>query len=240
MTDDSQSQTLRAILGLRGLIVDGELPPGARVSEAIIVERLGVSRTPARVALLRMKEQGFLNESAGGAFSVAAFTQQELFDAIEIRGTLEGMAARYAAERGISAALGAKMQACVDALDEIVAEVSIDIDAFVVENDRFHDCLIEASSSKMVRRSIERITALPFASPNAFVASSRSDNPHVHSILIVAQDQHRTILEAINRRQGARAQALAIEHSFQATKYLRAALVNDARPSLPALKLITG
>lgn len=240
MSEESRSQTLRAILGLRGLIIDGVLPAGSRVSEPVIVERLGVSRTPARIALLRLREQGLLDEAASGAFTVASFTRQELFDAIEIRGTLEGTAARFAAERGADARVLADMQACVDALDQVVGGDAIDIDAFVRENDRFHDLLVDASASAMIRRSLERIKSLPFAAPNAFVASSHSDNPQVRQILIVAQDQHRTILDAIRKRQGARAQALALEHSFQATKYLRAALDDATRPSPPALKLVKG
>jgi hypothetical protein len=44
---------LRAILGLRGLIIEGALEPGARVLEQTLVDRLGVSRTPARAALIR-------------------------------------------------------------------------------------------------------------------------------------------------------------------------------------------
>lgn len=243
MADDSHSQTLKAILGLRGLIIDGHLPPGSRVSEAIVVENLGVSRTPARVALLRMKEQGLLNEMPNGGFVVASFTADELFDAIEIRGTLEGMAARFAAERGVDSKVIQKMRACLADLDEAVnaSASDFDIDHFVQHNDRFHDLLVVAVNSSMVKRSLERVKNLPFGAPNAFIRSARSELPEVRRILIVAQDQHRSIVDAIENRQGARAQALAIEHSFQATKYLRLALSasNTAEP-VPALRLVQG
>ena len=61
MSENAQSQTLKAILGLRGLIVDGELRPGERVSETLVTERFGVSRTPARMALVQMSDEGLLS-----------------------------------------------------------------------------------------------------------------------------------------------------------------------------------
>ena len=46
--DDASSQTLKALLGLRGLILEGELRPGTRVSETLLVDRFGVSRNSRR------------------------------------------------------------------------------------------------------------------------------------------------------------------------------------------------
>lgn len=244
MADDSNSQTLKAILGLRGLIIDGHLPPGSRVSEAVVVENLGVSRTPARIALLRMKEQGFLNELPSGGFTVASFTPQDMFDTIEIRGTLEGMAARFAAERGVERQIATQLRSCVDVLDDIVnaPEDTFDLDLFIQNNDLFHHLLMKAANSVMLERSLERVKNLPFGGSNAFINSARSELPEVRRILSVAQDQHRSIVDAITQRQGARAQALALEHSFQATKYLRLALSasNNAAEPVPALRLVRG
>ncbi|MBM6593154.1 GntR family transcriptional regulator [Microvirga pudoricolor] len=241
MSDDSQSQTLRAILGLRGMIIDGELPPGSRVSETVVVEALGVSRTPARMALVRVKDEGLLEQLPSGGFVVSSFTEGELLDAIEIRGTLEGMAARFAAERGAPSSVLGQMERCVADLDRVVSKLddTLDLDDYMILNDRFHELLLEASGSAMVTRSLDRIKSLPFAAPNAFVKSSGSDSPQVKTILSVAQDQHRYILEAIRNRQGTRAQALAIEHSFSATKYLRLALESErSLENVPILRLL--
>ena len=91
--DSAPSQTIRAILGLRGLIIEGALEPGARVLEQTLVDRLGVSRTPARAALIRLCEEGLLEQMSSGGYVVARFSANDVFDAIAIRGTLEGMAA---------------------------------------------------------------------------------------------------------------------------------------------------
>jgi GntR family transcriptional regulator of vanillate catabolism len=54
------SQTVKALLSMRELLLTGELSAGQRVSEIWAVDRLGVSRTPVRAALLRLEEEGFL------------------------------------------------------------------------------------------------------------------------------------------------------------------------------------
>ena len=97
----SSSQTVKAQLSLRDLILSGDLKPGDRISELSVVERLGISRTPIRMALVRLEEEGFLEAIPSGGFAVKAFSERDIHDAIEMRGTLEGFAARLAAERGV-------------------------------------------------------------------------------------------------------------------------------------------
>lgn len=233
--DTTPSLTIRAILGLRGLIVEGQLPPGERVLEQTVVERLGVSRTPARAAIHRLCEEGLLEQMPGGGFAVARFSETDVFDAIAIRGTLEGMAARLAAERGAAASTIAALRRCVEELDEVVTRLAINADLtdYVRLNDRFHELLLQAAQSPMLRRALERQTALPFAAPNAFVNISRAETAQVQAILVVSQDQHRSIVDAIENREGTRAQALAIEHSQSAWKFLRRIFQSDRSAPLP-------
>src|SRR5437764_9035294 len=96
------SQTMRALLRLRELLLSGEFAPGARMSELPLVERLGVSRTPLRLALSALEHEGLLRVLPGGGYAVREFTRADIDDAIELRGVLEGTAARFAAERGVS------------------------------------------------------------------------------------------------------------------------------------------
>ncbi len=86
------SQTVKAQLSLRDLILSGALKPGDRISELSMVERLGISRTPIRMALVRLEEEGFLEAIPSGGFAVKAFSERDIHDAIEMRGTLEGFA----------------------------------------------------------------------------------------------------------------------------------------------------
>jgi DNA-binding GntR family transcriptional regulator len=90
----------RAYQELRHRIVWGQLPPGARISERIVAERLGLSRTPVRSAMHRLEQEGFI-ASVGRArerrLIVAPLTMQDGQEVLHIVGHLEGLAARTAA-----------------------------------------------------------------------------------------------------------------------------------------------
>jgi len=226
--DANVSQTVKALLGLRQMILGGELAAGTRVSELAVVERLGVSRTPVRAALVRLEQEGMLDTIPGGGFSVPAFNERDIHDAIELRGTLEGLGARLAAEHGASDAVLAEMRECVAAIDALLAPGELTLASFaayVRENDRFHTLLIDAAGSDVVRRAIERAVRLPFASPNAFV-DVQAQLPDARDVLRLAQEQHRAVVEAIGRREGTRAEALMREHARIAHRNLQSALRN--------------
>src|SRR5260370_40267974 len=91
------SQIGRAFIGLREMLLHGELAPGERISELPLVARLGTSRTPIRLALERLAHIGLLDVLATGGFAVRGFTLAEGRGAIELRGGLGGPAARCAA-----------------------------------------------------------------------------------------------------------------------------------------------
>ena len=96
--EGSASQAVKAQLRLREMILAGELPGGSRIAELAIVEKLGVSRTPIRAALMRLEQEGLLETLPNGGFAVRTFSEREVADAIELRGTVEGLAARLAAQ----------------------------------------------------------------------------------------------------------------------------------------------
>src|SRR3954453_13013958 len=98
----NRTQIMRAQLRLRELLLSGEFEPGARMSELPLVDRLGVSRTPLRLALAALEHEGLLRVLPGGGYVVREFTRADIDDSIELRGVLEGTAARFAAERGVS------------------------------------------------------------------------------------------------------------------------------------------
>src|SRR5690348_5749766 len=93
------SQIARAFIGVRDLLLRGDFVRGERISELPLVARLGVSRTPIRLALERLAHMGLLDAGVTGGFTVREFSLSEVLDAIEVRGVLEGTAARLAAER---------------------------------------------------------------------------------------------------------------------------------------------
>ena len=231
---------LRAKLDLRELILEGGLKGGERLSELPLESRLRVSRTPLRLALSQLESEGLL-EAVPGGFAVCSFTRQQVADAIDLRGVLEGMAARLAAERlGDPAELEA-MHGCVAQLDALVQPDRLAIEAFeryVKLNARFHLLLTKLAKSRALETAIAHVEALPFASPSAFVRV-QAELPESHRIIYVAQTQHRALLEAIEEGEGYRAEAVAREHARLARSNLDVALRSQrALQHLPGAALI--
>ena len=225
------SQTVKALLSLRDLILKGTLAPGERLSELVIVERLGVSRTPVRAALIRLEEEGLIEAISSGGFAVRAFSERDIYDAIELRGALEGLAVRLAAERGAPAKKLAAMKAIVAETDDLFARPEITAEVFsgyVVLNARYHALIAELADSPTIARQIERAVNLPFASPSAFVLA-QADLPEARLVLTIAQDHHRSIIEAIEQRQSTRAESLMREHARLAHRNLQFALRDRER-----------
>jgi GntR family transcriptional regulator of vanillate catabolism len=201
-----------------------------------------VSRTPVRLALVRLEDEGLLQAIPSGGFMVKAFSERDILDSIELRGTLEGLAARFAAERGASARSLEPLKECLADLDRLVRQDPVSVEAFsayVTLNARFHALLTELCGSPPVIRQIDRASAMPFASPSAFVMA-QSALPEAHTILLVGQEHHRIVVDAIENREGARAEAIMREHARLAVRNLRLALRNRSHLDLlPALALVT-
>ena len=109
----AHSQAVRAQMRLREMILAAELPAGARIAELTLVDKLGVSRTPIRTALMKLEQEGLLESLTNGGYAVRTFTERDVSDAIELRGTLEGLAARLAAERGCAPVLLVEARECL-------------------------------------------------------------------------------------------------------------------------------
>ena len=230
MTSGNLSKLDRAILGLRSLVLNGDYAGGQRLSEVAMAEQLGLSRTPLRQAMDRLIAEGLLERIETGGCRVASFSRDDISDAIEMRGVIEGTAARLAAERGVDPSLLEQAGAVLDNIDQALsAHHGLGFDQYVVENAEFHALLALFPKSPIIRREIERISLLPLASPSAFL-SDQAVIPDFQDSLRYAQRQHRAILEAIIAREGTRAEALTREHARLALINLNH--LNKARPTL--------
>lgn len=234
------SQGVKAQLRLREMILGGELPSGMRITELAIVEKLGISRTPIRAALVRLEQEGLLEALTSGGYAVRTFSERDVSESIELRGTLEGLSARLAAERGVAIEGLVKARSCLQEIDAVLSQAALDDEAFlryVTLNQKFHNLLGEMAQSTVIARELERVVNLPFASPSAFVVL-QANSPQARDMLIVAQHQHWQVLEAIGQREGARAEAIMREHSRLARRNLREALQNHHLSQMPGARLI--
>jgi GntR family transcriptional regulator of vanillate catabolism len=231
----------RALITLRQKILAGAMSGGTRLFEVALAEELEISRTPVRAALSQLAEEGLLDRARGGGFVVRTFALADVVDTIELRGVLEGTAARFAAERGAGPDEMAGIEAICGQLDDCVSvgPMQTDLALYSRLNGEFHAHLSVLSGSPVLMREIERVTKLPFASPSAFLA----DQFQIDSLrksLPPAQEQHKALLDAIRRREGARAESIAREHSRPARRNVEYIFATDPdlRATVPSLALI--
>ena len=241
---DRNSQSMQALLRLRELILSGEFPAGSRMSELPLVERLGVSRTPLRLALANLEHEGLLEPLSGGGYAVREFTQKDIDDAIELRGVLEGTAVRFAAERGVNRRQLSAMGDLLEEIEEVVHEADYDsFVAYIGLNDRLHALFLRAARSPVLERALESVLSLPFAAPGALVLA-QAELPESREILVIAQSHHRAIIEAIEHREGARAEGIGREHARIAKRNLDIVLAHrevlDRVPGASLMRLPGG
>jgi GntR family transcriptional regulator, vanillate catabolism transcriptional regulator len=209
------------VAALREHIVQGRYPPGTRLAEIPVAQALGVSRTPVRLAFRTLTEEGLLERSGKRGLVVRAFTEADVLCAIEVRGTLEGLAARRLAEAGPPAGLLRTLQACLHDGEQVLAKghlVENDIERWARLNRVFHTTIVGGTGSRVIADAIARNNHLPFASADSITIDER-DLPRAYRKLLFAQLQHRLIVEALQHGESARVETLMREHANIGLRY---------------------
>ena len=190
-------------------ILSGKLLPGEQLRELALSRRLNVSRTPVRGALHRLKEDGLVELSVNKGATVVGITEADLTDAYLIRTRLDGLASAMAAER-------------ISEEDKHALIESVELSEFYINKNnpeqikeldtKFHKIIYRASGNRMLckiltdlHRNIKTYRKISLATPGRPEKS-------------VAE--HREILEAILRGDGAEADRLTSLHVKQAMENL--------------------
>lgn len=230
----------QAIVRTREMILRGELAAGQRVAEAPLADMLGMSRTPVRQALPLLAQEGLLSEHPTRGYVVRAFTAADIVDAIDVRAVLEGLAVRRVAERGASRTLLRNLNACLADGDALLAKRRVEAgdEALYAEmNERFHAMILQEAGSPIVAEALERNSRVPFAGPQA-LAFDQGNLEQMYEMLQYAHRQHHGIVDALERGEGARAEALMREHAIAVKESINlAALPVAAGDSLGTLAL---
>lgn len=187
---------------IRQAIIDGRLPAATRVTEAGLARQLGVSKTPVREALLRLKEIGLIEaDGAAAGGRIITPSLEEIRDAYELRETLETSSARLAAERGD---LDLLVQARREAERTVVAADRRDHVAYRSADEAFHTTIARSGGNRRLARLIDDTNAL------ISVLRQRAV-PGVDASPLCAS-QHMRISEALLARDGDKAVELMREH----------------------------
>jgi DNA-binding GntR family transcriptional regulator len=187
----------RAYQTLRTAILEGRLAVGERIYEAKIAEQLGISRNPVRESVRRLQQDGLLDVRPRGGIYVASISAEAADDLYRVRGALEALAARLAAERITPAELE-HLQTLVHEPDDH------DPESPVTEADRFHRAVHEYAHSPQLLEPLELLYARVLHYRNVTLALPGRAH--------VANAGHLEIFQAIARHDGARAEIVMREH----------------------------
>lgn len=196
---------------LRELIMDGTLPQGEKITETGLAALLQVSRTPVRLALAALEQEDLVKGAPNRGFHVRRFTIDDMRDILDVRATLEGMAARLAAEKGLTGDEEAQLRSCIEELATLIATGHHDQAAFRTFssiNVRFHTHIARIAGNAELIRLMERN---PFRSaPLLHILPAEE----ALQVLRESQRDHIRLLEAILQGQGTRAEFLMREHAL--------------------------
>ncbi|MFZ0766037.1 GntR family transcriptional regulator [Bradyrhizobium sp.] len=146
LTDQVYARLLEAI-------IDRTLLPGQRVTQNELADRLGVSRQPVSHALHLLHRQGLLAESGRRGFEVTQLDPERIRQLYEVRGAIDGLAARIAAKRVKTDTAGrAQLEAAlragrtIDRTTPLARLVALDVD--------FHGAIYRLAGNPVIEETI--------------------------------------------------------------------------------------
>ena len=196
-------------------ICDGILPAGAHLVQERLAERFGVSRQPVQQAIALLKADGLIEEIGKRGMQVAALDLQKMRDHYQLRGALDSLAARLAAERASADATLAKefAEPGREIVDRGIKAVrSGSVRSQIREETAFHYFIYEISGNEAMAKSAE---------PHwRYLRRAMGDRLRETSQPESIWTQHNEILDAIVEGWPDVAQERAAEHIRLATKML--------------------
>jgi GntR family transcriptional regulator, trigonelline degradation regulator len=142
---------------LRRAIVEQHLPPGHRLIERELIEQTGVSRTTVREVLRELAAEGLVTTVPQKGAVVAVPSAEEAAELYEVRGALEGLAARRFVAHATAEQVE-ELAAALAELEHITAEGG-DIRAMLRAKDRFYDVLLRGAGNHAVHAILAGLKA---------------------------------------------------------------------------------
>ena len=195
------------IEGIRTAVLDGRLEPGGRINEVQLSKSLGVSRTPVRNALQTLVGEGLITYPPNKGYSARSYEVSEIIDAFEMRALAEGLAARLAAERGLSIEDEMDIERSLRMADDALRLSDLDRARYQYSgaNKIFHTAIHRAARSSLVTDVINLCQRVPQAYTKNVMAFTIAD-------VSARNELHHRIYEALLARKPQEAQQLMVEH----------------------------
>lgn len=156
---------------LKQRLIGGSYAPGAQLKEEHLARELDISRTPVRVALKRLVQDGLATAEAGRGVRVAEWTEADINETYHLRSLLEGHAAQLAAQRG-GPALAARLKVLNDRMEAALAKGGPAMAARLQDvNSEFHHAILEASGSPRLRMLLASLIDMPVVVRSFFIST---------------------------------------------------------------------
>jgi len=224
----------QAYYALRDDITSGQLKPGQKVTERALAGRLGVSPTPVREALQRLEHERLIERDSVRAIRIAEPTEARLYELALIEAALRGAAARLAADRATEADIKRLREDC-DQAEALAAEAGPDSRSESRARDilqatrGFHQRVNEAARSDTLIDMIATVTAFDFAFRLKASSAAHRDLASVRQSL----DEHRSVVEAIEARDGDAADEIMRRHIASRASFYLAIAARDGLAASP-------
>lgn len=160
----AESAAATAVLGvlgdstyqaIKGAILGNRLRPGTKLTNRMLTESLGVSRTPVRESLERLYQEGYVTRVLNRGYFVAEIDEQEVRELYQTREALESFALRLVLQRGVGARELKPVQA-VNARYGVLCNESLSRERVLVDRE-FHLKLASLSGNAHLVRTLEGI-----------------------------------------------------------------------------------
>ncbi len=202
---------------LREAILEGQLKPGQRLMEVQLAEQLGVSRTPVREAIRKLELEGLVVMLPRKGAYVANMSLKDVIDVLEIRSSLEGLAAYLAAER-IHEDDVKKLREIAEDFKKSI-ENKDDVDILLKKDVEFHEFIFNATKNKKLSQIINSLWEQVYRFRATYISDfDTSDN------LVI---EHNNILEAIISGNNEDAKKYAMEHIEKAEHFIIERAINN-------------
>jgi DNA-binding GntR family transcriptional regulator len=199
---------------LRNAIHQGHLARGERMREEEIAQSLGVSRTPVREALALLQAAGLVEAKAGGLV-VTTLTRGQVIELYAMREILEGSAAGLAALHASATEIATLRHLC-----QVFAQSIGNVDRLAQVNHEIHNTIYEAAHNRYLLRTLHELhDSLALLTSTTFSVEGRGER---------AVKEHKDIVDAIEKRDGERAERAARAH-IRAAQEARLAMMFEFR-----------
>jgi DNA-binding GntR family transcriptional regulator len=173
---------------VRDLILSGTLAPGAVLPQGALAQQIGISTTPLREALRRLKQEGLVELDAHRDARVRPLDATEARDLLELRRSLDPLAASLAAQRRTDTDVD-DLRAALDGLESLSASPSI---AQLESHHRFHAAIHRASHNALLVQTLDGLWVKTDRYRRHGLQSGRSDDE-----LEARATEHRQLFEAV-------------------------------------------